>query len=180
MGIFKTPVKLAVSFLPAFLASSIWAVTASPSSVNVPAGTSQTVKLSNISRSVYVNSSAPGVATVSKVDSSTYRIYGASAGNAVISFKDSKTTSKVYVTVSTQTSSVLTGRLLASNCFQCHGTNGSGGFDKLAGESMSEIYGELKEFAGGKEDPNSVMAGHATGFSDAQMKLIATYFSSIR
>ena len=33
------------------------------------------------------------------------------------------------------------GRLLASNCFQCHGTNGKGpGFDKLAGKSASERW----------------------------------------
>jgi cytochrome subunit of sulfide dehydrogenase len=43
------------------------------------------------------------------------------------------------------------GRLLASNCFQCHGTNGkptSGGFDRLAGESVSEIYNELERNEG--------------------------------
>ncbi|WP_425485618.1 c-type cytochrome, partial [Hydrogenophaga aromaticivorans] len=38
------------------------------------------------------------------------------------------------------------GRLLASNCFQCHGTNGRGpGFERLAGESADEIYDELRE-----------------------------------
>jgi len=42
------------------------------------------------------------------------------------------------------------GRLLASNCFQCHGTNGKGpGFDKLAGKSSNEIYKDLKEFQSG-------------------------------
>ena len=37
------------------------------------------------------------------------------------------------------------GRLLASNCFQCHGTDGRGGFDRLAGKSSNEIYNELRE-----------------------------------
>ena len=37
-------------------------------------------------------------------------------------------------------------RLLASGCFQCHGTNGRGpGFERLAGESADEIYDELRE-----------------------------------
>ena len=32
------------------------------------------------------------------------------------------------------------GRLLASNCFQCHGTNGKGpGFDKLASKSAIDF-----------------------------------------
>ena len=39
------------------------------------------------------------------------------------------------------------GRLLASNCFQCHGTDGRGDgtFERLAGKSASEIYNELRE-----------------------------------
>ncbi len=80
----------------------------------------------------------------------------------------------------TGTTGSLDGRLLASNCFQCHGTNGSGGFERLTGESASEIYGELKEFASGKEDPNGIMAAHAMGFTDAQMRAIANYFASVR
>jgi len=72
------------------------------------------------------------------------------------------------------------GRLLASNCFQCHGTNGTGGFDRLAGKSYSEIYGDLQEFASGKEDADGIMAAHAMGFTDEQLKAIASYFSSIR
>lgn len=76
--------------------------------------------------------------------------------------------------------SVVQGRLLASNCFQCHGTQGSGGFEKLAGMSAKEVYAELKEFASGKEHPDSIMAAHATGFTDEQMRQIAAYFASIR
>ena len=57
------------------------------------------------------------------------------------------------------------GRLLASNCFQCHGTNGNGpGFDTLAGKSASEIYQELKEFQSGKEG-NGIMARHAMAYT---------------
>jgi cytochrome c553 len=79
---------------------------------------------------------------------------------------------------SAQTTVGQPGRLLASNCFQCHGTNGKGpGFDSLAGKSSSEIYKELKEFQSGKEG-NGIMARHAMGYTDAQMQLIANWFAS--
>jgi excisionase family DNA binding protein len=52
--------------------------------------------------------------------------------------------------------------------------------DALAGKSATEIYGELREFASGKEDANGIMAAHAMGFSDAQLKSIASYFASVR
>ena len=70
------------------------------------------------------------------------------------------------------------GRLLASNCFQCHGTNGSGGFERLTGESASEIYNELKEMQ--TKTPPKMMDMHARGFTDAQLKLIADYFAAQR
>lgn len=70
------------------------------------------------------------------------------------------------------------GRLLASNCFQCHGTNGKGpGFDTLAGKSASEIYKELKEFKSGKEG-NGIMAKHSMLYTDAQMQQIANWLST--
>jgi cytochrome c553 len=72
------------------------------------------------------------------------------------------------------------GRLLASNCFQCHGTNGKGpGFDKLAGKSSSEIYKDLKEFATGKEG-DGIMAKHAMGFTDAQLLSLSSWLSTQR
>ena len=72
------------------------------------------------------------------------------------------------------------GRLLASNCFQCHGTNGKGpGFDKLAGESTNEIYKELKEFQSGKEGAG-IMTRHAMGYSDAQLRDLSTWLSAQR
>jgi sulfide dehydrogenase cytochrome subunit len=71
-----------------------------------------------------------------------------------------------------------TGRLLASNCFQCHGTNGKGpGFDSLAGKSSNEIYKELKEFQSGKEG-NGIMAKHAMAYTDEQLKLMSAWFAT--
>lgn len=72
------------------------------------------------------------------------------------------------------------GRLLASNCFQCHGTNGKGpGFDQLAGKSANSIYGELKEFQSGQEG-NGIMARHAMGYTDAQLRELANWLSTQR
>lgn len=72
------------------------------------------------------------------------------------------------------------GRLLASNCFQCHGTNGKGpGFDTLAGKSASEIYKDLKEFQSGKEG-NGIMAKHAMGYTDAQLQALAAWLATQR
>jgi len=69
------------------------------------------------------------------------------------------------------------GRLLASNCFQCHGYNGKSsiGFERLAGESAAEIYKELREMRS-KGSPD-MMDMHARGYSDAQIRLIADYLS---
>ncbi|MBE2262039.1 MAG: c-type cytochrome [Burkholderiaceae bacterium] len=73
-----------------------------------------------------------------------------------------------------------TGRLLASNCFQCHGTNGKGpGFDDIAGKSVGEIAKKLKEFRAGKEG-NGIMAKHANGYTDEQLVLLDKWLSTQR
>lgn len=70
------------------------------------------------------------------------------------------------------------GRLLASNCFQCHGTNGRAiaGMERLAGKSAREIYGELVEMRS-KPANTSIMHVHAQGYTDAQLRVIADYLS---
>lgn len=71
-----------------------------------------------------------------------------------------------------------TGRLLASNCAQCHGTTrGSPGFDKLTGKSAAKIYSELKKFQSGRK-PGNIMTRHAMGFTDPQLREIAQYLST--
>lgn len=167
-------------FIALLFVNAAFAVTTSVGSLTVASGSAQSVKISRVTGKVSVTNSAPGVVIVSKGDSSTYKVTGITAGAAKITFKDSKSSVSVNVTVTANSAAVLTGRLLASNCFQCHGTNGVGGFEKLAGQSVSETYGELKKFSTGAEDPNGIMAAHAMGFSDAQLNAIATYFSSQR
>lgn len=72
------------------------------------------------------------------------------------------------------------GRLLASNCYQCHGTNGKGpGFDTLAGKSASELYSEMKKFQTGAEG-NGIMAKHALAYTDAQLRQLADWLSKQR
>lgn len=182
----QNAVKLLLSFALSIVGLNSFALSVTPNATTVVVGQYQFVTVTNVNGSMSAKSSNPNSATVTKVDASTYRIYGAAPGTVKIEFKDKRSESKVYITVTgLATNNVpnvgsTTGRLLASNCFQCHGTNGTGGFEKLAGESSSEIYKELKNYSNGSEDPNGIMAAHAMGFTDAQMKLIASYFASLR
>lgn len=76
------------------------------------------------------------------------------------------------------------GRLLASNCFQCHGTNGTpatGGFDKIAGMSATKVASELSEMRAetiaGSEHP--IMTVHAQAYSLAEIDLISRYLATV-
>lgn len=72
------------------------------------------------------------------------------------------------------------GQLLASQCAQCHGTNGNGpGFDKLAGMSARELSSEMREMKS-RTNAEGIMDRQAHGYTDTQIQLIATYFSSQR
>lgn len=64
-----------------------------------------------------------------------------------------------------------TGRLLASNCFQCHGTMGVGGFDRIRGDA-----GEVDEYLG-KTANTDIMAAHAQGYTQAQLQAIVNYLN---
>jgi cytochrome c553 len=70
------------------------------------------------------------------------------------------------------------GRLLASNCFQCHGTNGRGSaFDPVAGLSATETYKKLREMQLGKEG-NGIMPRHTMVYTDSQLHQIANWFAA--
>ena len=77
---------------------------------------------------------------------------------------------------STSTTSTVTqplntnGRLLASNCFQCHGTLGLGGFDKIRGSDAQEVLEYLTQPAS-----SDIMAAHAQGYTLDQLKAIVAY-----
>ena len=58
------------------------------------------------------------------------------------------------------------GRLLASQCAQCHGTNGQavGDIDSLRGESAQEIYEEVLEMKYSTKT-NDIMHRQAKGYT---------------
>lgn len=62
------------------------------------------------------------------------------------------------------------GRLLASNCFQCHGTMGTGGFESIRGKDANEVYEYLTQPAS-----SDIMAAHAQGYTKAQLQTIVAY-----
>lgn len=68
-----------------------------------------------------------------------------------------------------------TGRLLASNCFQCHGTNGTGGFERITGGEADEVF-EYQQIP----SDSDIMAAHAQGYSTAQLQAILIYLNQIR
>ena len=70
----------------------------------------------------------------------------------------------------------LPGRVLASNCFQCHGTNGYASELKIGEQSASSIISDINEMK--TKDPRSnIMIVHAKAYTDEEIKLIATYIS---
>ncbi len=68
------------------------------------------------------------------------------------------------------------GRLLASQCAQCHRTdaNPDKGFEDLIGE---EIYGDLDEMK--RESKRELMHLQANGYSDEQIRLMDDYFNNL-
>lgn len=71
------------------------------------------------------------------------------------------------------------GRLLASGCFQCHGTAGlKGGFGTLAGVPKTDMLNKLNDMRR-KEARSNIMFPHARGYTSYQLDLIAGYFASL-
>lgn len=75
----------------------------------------------------------------------------------------------------------LNGRLLASQCFQCHGTNGRGGIENISGDAS---YGDLLEFKYSALSPDPVPAAQKArdimqrqmrGYTDAELQAISAY-----
>lgn len=73
-------------------------------------------------------------------------------------------------------------RALAATCFTCHGNEGRsvGGVPpSLAGQSKAYLLQQMKDFQAGKR-PATIMHQHAKGYTDAQLELIADYFSKAK
>lgn len=71
------------------------------------------------------------------------------------------------------------GRLLASQCSQCHGTDGKAisGIPALAGKSANSMLKQLQNMRS-TATPKSIMDLQARGYSDEQLRLIAEYFAA--
>ncbi len=71
------------------------------------------------------------------------------------------------------------GRLLASQCAQCHGTDGRSrsDIDSLAGESANEIIEEMLEMQA--DSTPGIMDYHARGYTTEQIRAIGGYFGGI-
>lgn len=72
------------------------------------------------------------------------------------------------------------GRLLASQCAQCHGTDGHSVSDleRLSGADARDMLDELLDMKH-SDDTDDIMIRQAKGYSDAQLRLIAEYFATV-
>lgn len=72
------------------------------------------------------------------------------------------------------------GRLLASQCFQCHNAKGgSTGFDSITGESANEIYNELKEMQAKAAKEPELMHSQALIYKDAEIMELSKYLATL-
>lgn len=169
----KGTVTVKVTVLPA--------MTVAPTSLSLAVNQTATLTLSNPNGRVSVSTSDKSKVTAT-LKGALITVTGKAAGSASLTIKDSKTTLKVPVTVSATNDGDIVGttegRLLASNCFQCHGTYGSGGFEQLLGESEAEIYEELLEYQADPDFTTDIMAAHLQGYTEAQLRAIAKYLAN--
>ena len=68
--------------------------------------------------------------------------------------------------------------LLSSSCAACHGTNGhaQGDMPSLAGLEPSYFIQQMQDFRNGVR-PSTVMQQQASGYSENEIRLMATFFA---
>ena len=68
-------------------------------------------------------------------------------------------------------------RLLASQCAQCHGTNGHavGDMDGLSDESYKDLYEDLMDMRS-EDRPEDIMDHQALGYTNDKIRRIAAYY----
>lgn len=71
-------------------------------------------------------------------------------------------------------------RLLASQCAQCHGTNGRavGDMDGLSDESYKDLYEDLIDMRS-EDRPEDIMDHQALGYTPDQIRRIALYYGTL-
>lgn len=72
------------------------------------------------------------------------------------------------------------GQTLASQCAQCHGTNGKpvGGIDDIAGEDTKSMYNKLLEMQS-KTEKKDIMHVQIRGYTLDELWLISEYLASV-
>lgn len=72
------------------------------------------------------------------------------------------------------------GAYLASNCANCHGTEGrsAGGIPSIAGQPRGYFIEQMNDFKAGKR-PATIMHQLAKGYTDAQIAQLADHFSKL-
>ena len=72
------------------------------------------------------------------------------------------------------------GRIYASQCFQCHGTNGHSvaDIDSIAGKSAKEIVETLTDMRK-KTGTDNIMHQQAKGYTDQQIRELAAYLATV-
>ena len=71
-------------------------------------------------------------------------------------------------------------RLLASQCAQCHGTNGysQNDIEGIAGEDAKDMFEDLTDMKG-EDQPENIMDHQALGYTDDQIRRIASYYATL-
>ncbi len=71
------------------------------------------------------------------------------------------------------------GQLLASMCYQCHGTNGQAvsGFESITGKSATEMYKSLLEMS--QRRPENIMDLQARAYTPEQLRQVANYLATL-
>jgi cytochrome subunit of sulfide dehydrogenase len=85
----------------------------------------------------------------------------------------------VSTSVAVGASDQLSGRDIAANCANCHGTDGRsrGTMPSLTGRDKADIVSYVREFRDGKR-PSTVMQQLAKGYTDAQIEAAAAYIAA--
>jgi cytochrome c553 len=81
----------------------------------------------------------------------------------------------------TAAESAVAGRVLASNCANCHGLDGrsAGGMPMLAGYPRDAMVATMQAFRSGQR-PATIMHQLSKGYTDEQIALVAEHFSRLK
>lgn len=82
-------------------------------------------------------------------------------------------------TVAAQTPAAPSGRYLAANCANCHGTAGQaqGAMPSIAGQNAAYLAEQMRLYRDGKR-PGTIMHQLAKGYTDEQITAIAAHFAA--